>query len=125
MGKYTALYTVLGSASVLIGTQAAQATKNDVSISCLIYDNLSLYDLRQIQSQATDYSVKKGDETFYFNLCGQTIGGCAANSEIFAYKKATDGSCTELTDLNVKSRKVVVNGKQENNVELKFGSPKK
>ena len=86
---------------MLIGTQAAAATKNDVSISCLIYDNLSLYDLRQIQNQVSDYSVKQGDETYYFNLCGQTIGGCNADSEIFAYKKANDGKCTELTDFNV------------------------
>jgi len=50
MRRYSALYTVLGSASILIGAQAAAATKKDVSISCLIYDNLSLYDLRQIQN---------------------------------------------------------------------------
>ena len=108
MRRYSTLFTVLGSVTVaLMGAEAADATKKDVSISCLIYDNLSLYDLRQIQSQLKDYDVKKGDETFYFNLCGQTIEGCKPDSEIFAYKKATDGTCTELTDLNVESRKVI------------------
>jgi hypothetical protein len=49
--------------------------------------------------------VEKGDEKYYFNLCGQSIESCKPDStEIFAYKKAADGSCTELTDLKVVDR---------------------
>lgn len=63
--------------------------------------------------------VEKGTEKYYFNLCGQTIDGCKAESnEIFAYKKAADGTCTELTDFNVASRKVVISKKEESYVEL-------
>ena len=52
--------------------------------------------------------VEKGDEKYYFNLCGQSIESCKPEStEIFAYKKAADGTCTELTDLKVANSKVV------------------
>jgi hypothetical protein len=51
--------------------------------------------------------VEKGDEKYYFNLCGQSIESCKPDTEIFAYKKAADGTCTELTDLKVASSKVV------------------
>lgn len=74
----------------------------------MIYDDLSLYDLRPIQSSSKDYVVEQGTDKFYFNLCGQTIGSCSADqSEIYAYKKTSDGKCTELTDLNVVKRKVL------------------
>jgi len=48
--------------------------------------------------------VEKGDEKYYFNLCGQSIESCKPDTEIFAYKKAADGKCTELTDLKVTDR---------------------
>ena len=52
--------------------------------------------------------VEKGDEKYYFNLCGQSIESCKPEStEIFAYKKTADGTCTELTDLKVVHRQVV------------------
>jgi hypothetical protein len=68
--------------------------------------------------------VEKGAEKYYFNLCGQTIEGCKAQSnEIFAYKKSADGTCKELTDFNVASRKVVISKKEESYVQMKFGEP--
>lgn len=52
--------------------------------------------------------VEKEDEKYYFNLCGQSIESCKPEStEIFAYKKTADGTCTELTDLKVVDRQVV------------------
>lgn len=33
------------------------ATSRDLSISCLVYEGLSFYDLRKLQSPEIDYSV--------------------------------------------------------------------
>ena len=46
------IFSVLG-AFIMVGSvstkaEAAEGTKKDVSISCLIYDDLSFYDLRAI-----------------------------------------------------------------------------
>ena len=78
--RTAAIFTVLGTAMVL-GTAIAkdEAGSKDVSILCLIYDDLSLYDLRPIQSSSKDYVAEQGTEKFYFNLCGQTIGSCSAD----------------------------------------------
>ena len=53
MRKGSAIFSVLGAFIMAVGTVSAQAdpaagTKKDVSISCLIYDDLSFYDLRAI-----------------------------------------------------------------------------
>jgi hypothetical protein len=99
MRKISALTSLL-----LFAISSSQPIKKDVSISCLVYDDLSFYDLRGIQNQAKDYSVEKDGEKYFFNLCGQTMESCKADeTEIFAYKKSADGTkCTELTDLKVK-----------------------
>jgi hypothetical protein len=56
--------------------------------------------------------VEKGDEKYYFNLCGQSIESCKPEStEIFAYKRSADGTCTELTDLKVADSQVVTDGR--------------
>lgn len=47
-----AIFSVLGAFIMVVGTvsaaDAAAEVKKDVSISCLIYDDLSFYDLRAI-----------------------------------------------------------------------------
>jgi hypothetical protein len=47
-----AIFSVLGAFIMMVGTvsaaEAAAAAKKDVSISCLIYDDMSFYDLRAI-----------------------------------------------------------------------------
>ncbi len=61
--------------------------------------------------------VEKGDEKYYFNLCGQSIESCKPETtEIFAYKKAADGTCTELTDLKVADRQVVIDNRGKSQV---------
>lgn len=61
--------------------------------------------------------VEKGDDKYYFNLCGQSIESCKPDStEIFAYKKAADGTCTELTDLKVTDRQVVTDDRGKGRV---------
>ena len=74
------IFSVLGTVMLLSQAQETLTTQSkDVSILCLIYDDLSLYDLRPIQSTAKDYSVSKANEKYYFNLCGQTIDSCSAD----------------------------------------------
>ena len=68
--------------------------------------------------------VANGDEKYYFNLCGQSIESCSKDyTEIFAYKKAADGTCTALTDLKVVSRQVLSDKNDRNKVQLQFGAP--
>ena len=71
---------VLGTIALMQGAAVMAknaGAANDVSISCLIYDDLSLYDLRPLQSQSKDNMFEKGNEQYYFNLCGQTIESCS------------------------------------------------
>ena len=77
------IFSVL-AAGALISLASTQSTdpKKDVSISCLIYDDLSFYDLRTLQNHI-DYTfndTRIADDKYYFNLCAQTIVDCNAES---------------------------------------------
>ena len=53
--------------------KSSTTAKRDVSLSCLVFQDLSFYDIRPIQSKTNDYSVQSAtneNETYYFNLCG-------------------------------------------------------
>jgi hypothetical protein len=100
----------LASAGHLILAQQQQtqqlATSRDLSISCLVYEGLSFYDLRKMQNSDIDYKVQDASksETYYFNLCGETNNKCNTDpsSRMFAYKNSSAGECTQLTDLTAK-----------------------
>ena len=66
--------SVLALASVgqVILAQKPVKTTRDMSISCLVYESLTFYDLRPIQSTGLDYQVQNDakTETYSFNLCG-------------------------------------------------------
>lgn len=66
--------SVLALASVgqVISAQQPVKTNRDMSISCLVYESLTFYDLRPIQSTGADYKVENDakTETYSFNLCG-------------------------------------------------------
>jgi tRNA G37 N-methylase TrmD len=56
------LISVLALASagqIVFAQQQAQqlATSRDLSISCLVYEGLSFYDLRKLQNPEIDYNV--------------------------------------------------------------------
>jgi|LauGreDrversion4_2_1035121.scaffolds.fasta_scaffold327171_1 hypothetical protein len=96
--------SVLALASAgFISAQQTTTTTRDLSISCLVYEGLSYYDLRKIQATGIDYSVQDSTktETYYFNLCGQTNTKCStdASTGTFAYKNDSTGNCVPLTDL--------------------------
>lgn len=80
-----------------------------MSITCLLYESLSFYDMRPIQSTGDDYQVQNDakTETYFFNLCGQTKYSCTDKSGVFAYKNDTNGACTPLTDLTVMKPKLL------------------
>lgn len=88
------IFTALISCALTFASvNCASASKKDVSISCLVIDDLSYYDVRTLQNTFTDYSVEDsriaGDK-YYFNLCSHTLQTCPngnTTSEIFAYKK--------------------------------------
>ena len=64
---------VLVCAGQAIPAQLQQvSTTRDLSISCLVYESLTFYDLRPIQSTGADYQVQNDakTETYSFNLCG-------------------------------------------------------
>jgi hypothetical protein len=102
----------LASAGQIILAQQQQkqqqlaTTSRDLSISCLIYEGLSFYDLRKMQNSDIDYKVQDASksETYYFNLCGETNNKCNTDpsSRMFAYKNSSTGECTQLTDLTAK-----------------------
>ncbi len=101
----------LASAGQIILAQQQQqqqlaTTSRDLSISCLIYEGLSFYDLRKMQNSDIDYKVQDASksETYYFNLCGETNNKCNTDpsSRMFAYKNSSAGECTQLTDLTAK-----------------------
>lgn len=100
--KLIALTTVLALSSYV------SAEKKDVSVSCMLFDSLSYYDLRSLKGESTDYAVKddlNDKVTYYFNLCAQTVGSCAGpnqTDEIFAYRKdEATGTCNKLTDFSL------------------------
>ena len=47
----------LASAGQIISAQQQVTSSRDLSISCLVYEGLSFYDLRKIQATGLDYSV--------------------------------------------------------------------
>ena len=107
------LISVLALASagqIILAQQQKQqqlaTTSRDLSISCLIYEGLSFYDLRKMQNSDIDYKVQDASksETYYFNLCGETNNKCNTDpsSRMFAYKNSSAGECTQLTDLTAK-----------------------
>lgn len=70
--------------------------------------------------------MSKNGDTYYFNLCAQTMASCKpTENEIFAYKKndATN-TCEELTDLSLKQKPAVLQSNGKNYVQMQFGSPK-
>ena len=91
----------LASAGQIILAQQQQkqqqlaTTSRDLSISCLIYEGLSFYDLRKMQNSDIDYKVQDASksETYYFNLCGETNNKCNTDpsSRMFAYKNSSAG----------------------------------
>lgn len=116
----------LASAGQIITAQQSATSTRDLSISCLVYEGLSFYDLRKIQATGLDYSVQNADknETYYFNLCGQTNNKCStdASSGMFAYKNTTSGECTQLTDLAAKKPQILEDNKGTY-VQFSFGAP--
>lgn len=70
-------------ATVLLSSYVSAAEKKDVSVSCMLFDQLSYYDLRTLKGETTDYAVRDDlneKVTYYFNLCAQTVGSCAGPS---------------------------------------------
>ena len=98
-------------------------TTNDLSFSCLVYDDLSFYDLRPLQNKLSDYSVKDPltHHNYTFNLCSYTHSSCSPQRpSIFAYKTQTS-ICTELTDSSLQTS-VVEAAETERHVRIRFGS---
>lgn len=114
----------LACAGHIVAAQQPKQTTRDMSISCLVYESMSFYDMRPIQSTGADYQVQNEakTETYSFNLCGQTKYTCTDKSVAFAYKNDTSGACTTLTDLTVMKPKVMEDSK-ESYVQFVFGSP--
>ena len=115
----------LAYAGHIVSAQQPKQTTRDMSISCLVYESMSFYDMRPIQSTGADYQVQNEakTETYSFNLCGQTKYTCTDKSVAFAYKNdTTSGACTTLTDLTVMKPKVMEDS-QGSYVQFVFGSP--
>jgi hypothetical protein len=115
--------------------QAAEE-KKDVSVSCMLFDQLSYYDVRGLKSDSLDYAVQDDlnkDVTYYFNLCAQTQGSCAGpavTDEIFAYRKdAVTGKCEALTDFSLSTLEILegfdARGYEQDFLQIKFGASNK
>lgn len=73
----SSLFSIISLATVgLVASQGSEGTKQSelLSLSCLVYDDLSFYDLRNLNSPDKDYSYtnptgSKSSSTYYFNLC--------------------------------------------------------
>ena len=66
---------VLSTLSYTTLAQKSSSSESDLlSLSCLIYDDLSFYDLRGLQNKKQDYSFKseKTQHKYTFNLCSYT-----------------------------------------------------
>ena len=85
---------------LLVSISAANAssfTTSQNSLNCLIYQDLSFYDLRALAS-TTDYSISDGTNTYYFNLCSYTQDQCNSSQSVYAYFNDSSDSCTALSD---------------------------
>ena len=86
MASLTPALLLLFSSSALLKNDTDFKTEQ-IQMSCLIYEDLSFYDLRALQSESTDYSVTKNGNTYYFNLCAYTFSSCVESHQVFAYMK--------------------------------------
>ena len=111
----TGIFSVLSSL-IAVG-YAATSGSEAVGISCLLFQDLSFYDVRSLANKEADYQLKPEGSTsqYVFNLCSQTKTSCSNEPDkmIFAYKKNEDGTCQELTDGSITPAKIIPGEKSD------------
>ena len=75
---------------------------------CLIYYDLSLYDLRSLELTDSNYETTDDDSnTYVFNMCSYVVStddydqSCDGTSDVYAYMTDSDGTCYDLSDDSV------------------------
>jgi hypothetical protein len=74
-------------------------------MACLVYEDLSLFDLRSLLSASSDYSYTDDDTsiTYSFNLCGYALSSCDTANPSFSYMTDSLGTCTDLSTSDLES----------------------
>ncbi|CDW74601.1 UNKNOWN [Stylonychia lemnae] len=120
----TSSLTVLSP--ILAKRGAKQASDSELlKLSCLVYDDLSFYDLRGLESEQSDYSFisSNSKHNYYFNLCAFTNKACGEDTtQAFGIRVDQNNQCTKLTGNNLQSLNTSVEeySDGERYVQLKF-----
>ena len=102
--KITHILSIFAVASLVRATP----TKEQIKLSCLVYEDLSFYDLRTSSKSIGDYSIKGEDGTIYtFNICSYAKTGCTPGKEVFAFGKSA-GVCSTYSDNSLKTIKTTI-----------------
>jgi len=87
------IYPISISALALLGVSAKQSSESELlKLSCLVYDDLSFYDLRGLRSDS-GYTVTPNNgvgHNYTFNLCSFISEPCNGN-KVFGCKDNADG----------------------------------
>eukprot|EP00347_Sterkiella_histriomuscorum_P009292 403341764 len=106
----TVTLTILATLNLQILAQESSGQEQEelLRLSCLVYDDMSFYDLRGLQNDKSDYKYEvakaNGETHFYnFNMCQYTNGYCTGNRKVFGYKEDKAGTCNSLTNGNLQN----------------------